>query len=211
MSNSSNPPALLVGLILCIYWGRVVRLLFKARTAGRSANFIPRERVGRLVRLVWIPIVLLWITLPLIQGVGGARHEPLLMPLFSLGSLAWLAVIVAFAALVLTLICWKEMGKSWRIGINPEEKTQLIATGPYAHVRHPVYALSSLLMLTSVAVDSSPLMIAVALLHLALLQFEARREEIYLLKTHGAVYQNYWRRVGGFFPRLARTEAVKRT
>jgi protein-S-isoprenylcysteine O-methyltransferase Ste14 len=210
MSNP-NPPALLVGLILGAYWGRVIRLLYKAHKAGHSANFIPREGIGRLLRLVWIPVVLLWIALPLIQGAGGAHDDPYLTPLFLLRPLSWLAVIVAFAALFLTLACWKEMGRSWRMGINPDEKTQLIATGPYAYLRHPVYALSSVLMLASVAVDASPLMIAVALLHLALLQFEARREEAYLLRTHGAIYQDYCRRVGGFFPRLPRAEVIKRT
>lgn len=200
----------MVGLLLCVYWARVVRLLRKMHRLGRSANFFPPERVGRLVRLVWIPVVLLWIALPLIEGTGAARHQPLLAPLFSLWPISWLAVIVAFLALVLTLICWKEMGKSWRMGINPDEKTQLIATGPYALLRHPVYALSSVLMLTTVVVNPSPLMILVALMHLGLLQFEARREEAYLLRTHGEIYQNYCRRTGGFIPRLPRTEALKR-
>src|ERR1700683_4722959 len=150
----------MVGLLLCVYWARVLRLL---------------RKMHRLVRRVWIPVVLLWIALPLIEGTGAARHQPLLAPLFSLWPISWLAVIVAFLALVLTLICWKEMGKSWRMGINPDERTQLIATGPYALLRHPVYALSSMLMLTTVVVDPSPLMILVALMHLGLLQFEARR------------------------------------
>lgn len=206
-----NPASLMVGLILCVYWARVVRLLRKAHQAGRSANFIPPEPVGRLMRLIWIPLVLLWIVLPLIEGSGAGRHQPMLEPLFSLRPISWLAVSVAFVALVLTMICWKEMGKSWRMGINPEEKTQLIATGPYAYIRHPVYALSSMLMLTTVVVDPSPLMIAVALLHLGLLQFEARREEGYLLRTHGTIYQEYCRRVGGFIPRLPWAGALKRT
>jgi protein-S-isoprenylcysteine O-methyltransferase Ste14 len=200
----------MVGLLLCVYWARVLRMLRKLHRAGHSANFIPPERIGRLVRLVWIPVVLLWIALPLIEGTGAARHQPLLAPLFSLWPISWMAVIVAFMALVLTMICWKEMGKSWRMGINPAERTPLVATGPYALVRHPVYSLSSVLMLTTVVVNPSLLMILVALVHLGLLQFEARREEAYLLRAHGEIYQNYCRRVRGFIPRLPRPAELKR-
>ena len=55
--------------------------------------------------------------------------------------LSWPAALVALAAYLATLVCWKKMGKSWRMGIDPNETTQLIITGPYRHVRHPIYAV----------------------------------------------------------------------
>jgi protein-S-isoprenylcysteine O-methyltransferase Ste14 len=47
-------------------------------------------------------------------------------------------------------------------------------------------------------------MLILAVLHIALLQFEAHREEAYLLQKHGEDYAQYRRNVGRFVPRLPR-------
>jgi protein-S-isoprenylcysteine O-methyltransferase Ste14 len=125
--------------------------------------------------------------------------------LYALPALQWSAVLVAAGAFIATLVCWKRMGKSWRMGIDPGETTQLIVTGPYAYVRHPIYALSSLLMIASALAVPSVLMIVVALIHCALLQWEARREEQHLLRVHGQPYRDYLSHVGRFVPRSLST------
>jgi protein-S-isoprenylcysteine O-methyltransferase Ste14 len=195
-------PALIFGVLLTIYWGRVVRLVYKVRkTTGKSANFRPPERLGRLLRFLWIPIVVLWIAQTYVAGLVPYDKLPWLVRPFIVNPiLNWTAVVVGVLALAATLVCWKKMGKDWRMGINPDEKTHLIVSGPYAYVRHPIYALSSILMLATLAVVPSPLMLAVGLVHLLLLQWEARREEHYLVAQHGEAYADYRRRVGRFIP-----------
>jgi protein-S-isoprenylcysteine O-methyltransferase Ste14 len=123
-------------------------------------------------------------------------------PLFSSIIAQWIGVAVALFCLLATRVCWKRMGKSWRMGIDPGEKTVLIFTGPYAYVRHPIYALSSLMMIATVIVLPSPIMISIAVLHLLLLQWEARREERNLSRIHGQQYDQYCSRVGRFIPML---------
>src|SRR5437667_354343 len=175
-------PGICIGLIVGAYWARVVRLVYKQRRNKTSANFLPPEPLGRALRLVWYPVVSLWIALPIYSA-----FRPRL--LYHLPALEWIAVALGAAALIATLVCWKRMGKSWRMGIDPHEKTRLIVSGPYAYVRHPIYALSSVLMVASfVAVPTIPMLI-VAIVHCGLLQWEARREERYLLSVHGQAYQ----------------------
>lgn len=193
-------PAVAIGLIVGFYWARVLRLVFKTRaTVGRAANFLPPEPLGRALRILWYPLVAGWVACPFLTGL--LRHPPPpLRPLFNVTIIAVLAVIVALAALAGTLVCWKRMGRSWRMGIDPGEKTQLIFTGPYAFVRHPIYALSSLLMIASFFAVPTPAMIVIAIGHLFFLQWEARREERYLVQLHGDQYVNYMRHVGRFVP-----------
>jgi protein-S-isoprenylcysteine O-methyltransferase Ste14 len=193
--------ALCIALIVGFYWARVLKLVYKTRKqTGRAANFLPPELLGRVLRILWYPTVAIWIAEPfaIAFGLAPIRFLRLIIhwPIVSM-----LAVIIAFAALVATMICWRKMGTSWRMGIDPGEKTQLVCTGPYAYVRHPIYALSSLLMLASVIAVPTPLMVIVGFIHLIFLQWEARREEMYLLKTHGENYAAYLRHVGRFFPR----------
>ena len=137
--------------------------------------------------------------------MAGSLQRPwpwLLQPLYTNALVAWAALAIAVAAFIATLICWKKMGKSWRMGINPEDKTQLVISGPYAYLRHPIYALSSLLMVCTMVILPSPAMLAVGFMHLFLLQWEARREERYLTALHGPTYADYASRTGRFVPRF---------
>ncbi|MGD1277114.1 MAG: isoprenylcysteine carboxylmethyltransferase family protein [Tepidisphaeraceae bacterium] len=199
---SRHLPALLIGLIVAAYWACVLRMAQKSRRVyGHSANLIPKERIGKLTRLIWFPVVALWIALPQVAALGHV-HQWWLRPLFFLAPLAWGAVVAGTIALVYSLICWKIMGKSWRMGIDPSDDTPLVTQGPYAYVRHPIYALSSILMLCTVAACPSPPLLAVAAVHIFLLHYEARREEAHLLHVHGQDYQQYRQRTGRFVPRL---------
>ena len=116
--------------------------------------------------------------------------------------LAWAALGIAIIAFVVTWICWRNMGKSWRMGIDPNEKTQLILSGPYSYVRHPIYGLSQVLVLMTVLIFPSPLMIVVAMIHVLFMQWEVRREDVYLVSAHGEAYARYQENVRRFLPRL---------
>jgi protein-S-isoprenylcysteine O-methyltransferase Ste14 len=195
-----NLPSVLVGLVVAIYWGRVLRLMGKIRRkAEHSANVVPPGALGWFTRALWFPVVFLWILIPLAGPFVQVRFW-LLQPLFNLPGLGWVGLVVAAGSLIFTWICWRQMGSSWRMGIDPAEKTSLIVTGPYAYIRHPIYALSSALMLATVAADPAPLMFGVAFVHLVLLQLEARCEEQYLARVHGQPYLDYCGKVGRFVP-----------
>ena len=194
--------ALALGVILAIYWSRVIRMVIKhRRRTGRDANFVPPEPLGRAVRVLWYPVVVAWVAHPFINAC--LRRPPaLLVPVLQREPLAAVGLILAASALAGSWVCWKRMGKSWRMGIDPNEATQLIVSGPYAYVRHPIYALSSLLMIAAVMVLPSPMMLALAIIHLCFLQWEALREERHLLIISGEQYAAYASRVGRFLPRL---------
>jgi protein-S-isoprenylcysteine O-methyltransferase Ste14 len=196
-----NWPALCVGLIVAAYWWRVLRMAYKMRQkTGRAANFVPAEPVGKILRLIWQPIVWIWIAVPIIVGLG-VKSPRWLAPMYDFPILRWAAVFFAAVAFALTRICWKKMGKSWRMGIDPNERTTLVITGPFAYVRNPIYALSNVLMVATAVAVPTQLMIAAAFVHLLLLQWEVRREERHLSEIHGAEYDRYRAAVGRFFPR----------
>ncbi len=118
----------------------------------------------------------------------------------------WFALRVAAAALGLVCLgfsiqAWRRMGRNWRMAVSPGEKTELVTTGPFARVRHPIYALSIALMLCSAVVVPTLPMLAVAAVHVALMLVKARNEERFLAGVHGAVYADYCRRTGRFVPR----------
>ncbi len=191
----------LLAIFIAAYWARVLRMVRKQRKrTGRAANFIPRERTGKWLRLIWNPVVGLWIILPLLATVLDSPPR-FLSPVFDNGLIALPCALLAGICFVATLVCWQKMGSSWRMGIDPGEKTALIFGGPFAYVRHPIYALSMLMMLASVATLPSPAMFAIGAIHISLLAWEARREERYLVGLHGEIYAHYLQNTGGLFPR----------
>ena len=199
-----------MGLLILAYWLRVLQMVARTRaTVGRAANLIPPERLGRVVRIVWGPVVVLWVMGPLATPflVNPPSFIRPLHALYANPLVGWIAFGVAAGAFAATWACWQKMGRSWRMGIDPNERTQLVFNGPYACVRHPIYALSSLLMVATAAVVPSPMVMLFAVLHLALLQWEARREERHLSALHGPAYANYIARVGRFFPRSFKSRA----
>ncbi len=209
MSRTTTPsswPPVIIGLIMGCYWLCVLGLVARThRAVGRAANFVPPEPLGRRLRFVWIPVVLLWIFLPMLTPFWADLPRALLPVTFA-GStvVAWVAVGAAVVAFAITGVCWIKMGTSWRMGIDPNEHTTLVLNGPYAYARHPIYGLSQVLMLAALCALPSPVMLVVAALHVTLMQWEVRREERYLVLLHGQAYADYMERVGRFVPRIGR-------
>jgi protein-S-isoprenylcysteine O-methyltransferase Ste14 len=188
-------PALAVAVCINAYWCTViVKALLVAPRIRKAPNIVPREKTGRLLRIVWLPLLFYWNSLPWQSAHLPAPHGALL-------GVAVAGAVAAWLALFGSIHCWRRMGASWRLGIDPREKTELITTGLYARVRHPIYAFSMLLMLGTLAAAPSVGMAVVAATHIALLRFEAHREEAYLRRVHGCAYDDYCRRTGRFLPR----------
>jgi protein-S-isoprenylcysteine O-methyltransferase Ste14 len=203
-----NWPSLVIGLIMAIYWQQVAVMAARSRRrSGHGANFLPPEKTGRVIRAIWMPVIALWVLLPFVAFIARNPHRftPALRPILTVWHLPtivqWIAVVIAITVLAATFVCWRRMGKSWRMGIDPNDRTQLISNGPYAYVRHPIYGLSTLLMLMTMIVLPSPLMLAAGEIHILLLQWEARREEAHLKRVHGEEYIRYMQETGRFIPR----------
>ncbi len=195
-------PRLLLGAVLATYWGRVLAMAHKARRrTGRAANLIPRERLGKWIRIVWFPVIVIWVTSPFIAAF--IHGTPVcLRPLAESAPAAWAGAIGALLCLTGTIACWRKMGRSWRMGIDPAEHNDFVSDGPFAFLRHPIYALSQIMMVSSLLALPTPLLIGAGAVHIGLLHWEARREEKQMERLHEDAYRRYRSRVGGFFPKL---------
>jgi protein-S-isoprenylcysteine O-methyltransferase Ste14 len=192
---------LVAGLIVTAYWARVVAMAIRQRRrTGRGANFLPPEPLGRALRILWIPAIVAWITAPFLAA-GDAHPQSLFASLYHEPVAHAIGALVAVVAFGLTLRCWRGMGKAWRMGIDPGEKNPLVISGAFAIVRHPIYALSQLMMLGTVVAVASPLILLAAAIHIPLLQWESRREERHMLGIYGQQYADYCRVVNRWWPR----------
>ena len=198
-------PGVLLTATVWAYWLGVGVMIVRARRkTHRLAGLVPEQRLERFMWIVWVPLVAAWIALPYLALVR--THTLLAMPVFAQQSagyvaLRWLAAVCAVICLLLTSVCWSRMGTHWRMAISLKGEEELITDGPFRHVRHPIYALSMLLMICSAVVVPTVPMLVVASAHLVLNYLKARNEENHLLAVHGDLYRRYLARTGRFFPK----------
>jgi protein-S-isoprenylcysteine O-methyltransferase Ste14 len=197
-------PLTILALTVTFYWGRVGAMVLRARRRSRDlAGLVPEQSGERRMWLVWVPLVTAWIALPWLAL--GHRAGILGLPEFArvapYAPLRWLGAAGAVASLLLTIRCWKRMGKDWRMDVSEKNRSALITDGLFARVRHPIYALSILLMLCSAMILPTLPMLAIAAIHVTLMAIKARNEERHLLSVHGEAYARYVARTGRFVPR----------
>lgn len=137
-----------------------------------------------------------------LAGLGGHRVSA-----ERIGSVLFVAVAVLVLAaplldLVGTLLAQEWMGASWRVRVNEDKRTELIARGPFALVRNPILPamipafLGLALLAPNAAATAAPV---------SALEPQVRFvEEPYLLRTHGTKHAAYASRVGRFVPGIAR-------
>lgn len=170
------------------------------RATGSSGFVGIRGRPGSLEWLagvLFVGALALGIAAPVLALVG--TLEPLAA--LDAGWVGWVGVVLAVGGVAATLDAQVAMGRSWRIGVDPSERTDLVIDGPFKIVRNPIFAamIPTGCGLALMVPNAVALVGFVALL--AALELQVRVvEEPYLVRTHGSDYLSYAARVGRFCP-----------
>jgi protein-S-isoprenylcysteine O-methyltransferase Ste14 len=119
--------------------------------------------------------------------------------------LAGLGLVLVAVGAGGTLLAQRQMGMSWRIGVDEQERTQLVTKGLFARVRNPIFTAVLTTGLGLALLVPNP----VALLGFAGLVLGAQVqvrvvEEPYLIRTHGPAYRDYAATTGRFLPWIGR-------
>ena len=162
---------------------------------------------GRPGSLEWIAGVLFVVAIAVGVAAPVLDVTGVLDPLDALDSAGVRATGVAIfvVGLVGTLYAQVAMGESWRIGVDEQERTALVTSGPFAVVRNPIFtAMLPASLGLALLVPNIAALAGFGALVLAL-EIQVRLvEEPYLLRQHGEAYRNYASRVGRFVPGLGR-------
>ncbi|WP_212842742.1 isoprenylcysteine carboxylmethyltransferase family protein [Catellatospora sp. IY07-71] len=148
----------------------------------------------------------------------GALALLLAAPVAALAGLPALAVATAVtvtgavltaAGTVMVVLAQLTMGSSWRVGVDPAERTDLVVGGLFRFCRNPIFTAMGMtaagtLLLVPNLVSAAGL---VALLVGVQLQVRVV-EEPYLLGAHGAAYRRYAARTGRFLPLVGRLKTA---
>ena len=146
----------------------------------------------------------------MLEGVGFAfvftvRREPF-TNIFQMNSsiqilLTIISGTLAIASVWLGLSAVKTLGKQWNIKAQIIEGHELITTGPYKIVRHPIYsALFGLLIVTGYSITQLWAFIIAIVLYFIGTIFRTRVEEQLLIQHFGDQYEKYKKKVPAIIP-----------
>ena len=162
---------------------------------------------GRPGSTEWIAGVLFEVAIGVVVIGAVLELTDVLDPISGLGtgSVRAAGIVLALAGLAVTLGAQWSMGDSWRVGVDPAERTELVTHGPFSVVRNPIYA-GVIPFFAGIAL-LVPNLVAIGGFALLVAGLEAQTrlvEEPYLRQVHGSAYADYAARVGRFVPGLGR-------
>jgi len=169
-----------------IYWSAAARMAGPAKSAeSRQSRRLHTLMLNGAILLLFIPV----------PGLRG-RFLPLL-PLIVAAGLALQA-----GAILLAVWARRHLGRNWSGAITETVGHQLVRSGPYRRVRHPIYS-AMLGMTVGTAVVSGELhaLVALALMTVAYVR-KIPLEERHLRTVFGPAYDEYRRGTWAVVPGL---------
>ncbi|MFI2577430.1 methyltransferase family protein [Streptomyces rochei] len=186
----------LAGLGLAFGWRSIAQ--WKATgDAGLRLDAGPPGSVGWSAKLLFIAALLLGLAGP---AAALAGMDP--VNVLDHSRLRVTGLVLAVTGVTATLAAQLNMGTSWRVGVDPAERTALITDGAFALARNPIFTAMTATSLGLAAMVPNPIALAATIVLVASIQLQVRAvEEPYLARIHGAAYADYAARIGRFWPR----------
>jgi protein-S-isoprenylcysteine O-methyltransferase Ste14 len=168
---------IIIGAGWIVFWAYWLVMAVTAK-AGRSGW---TQSAG--VRVGIILVILLLIRLRVLKGHGAATGNPWL-----------LGIGLAIFVLGLALAVWARvyLGRNWGMPMSQKADPELVTTGPYGRIRHPIYS-GIILAMVGTAIAVSPYWLIAAAILGAYFLVSAVVEERTMAKLFPAAYPPYKR------------------
>jgi protein-S-isoprenylcysteine O-methyltransferase Ste14 len=192
LERHNLPPIQLI--VLGLLWaGLALKWAAPRKAVSRTGEF-PLYRLLRLVILSITFTLLFWERTAI--GILGGRFTP------QIPAVAVIGFTLTLIGLAIALWARIHLGQNWSDKVILSEGHQLIRTGPYTYMRHPIYTGVLLGVLgTAVVLDQWRGLLAFAIL-LANYSIKARREEQILATHFGDEFREHLTSAGFLLPSL---------
>jgi protein-S-isoprenylcysteine O-methyltransferase Ste14 len=166
---------IVIGIVWVAFWFYWLVSAADAKSASRSGR---GAYVGSRVAIVVAVLLLLRL------HVFRARTVPSTSWLLALG------LLLFFGGLGLAVWARVYLGRNWGTPMSRKDDPELVTTGPYRKVRHPIYT-GIITAMIGTALATSLLWLAVAVILGGYFIFSATREEKYMASQFPAEYPAY--------------------
>ena len=204
MADELSFRVLFIALYVVFIIPRIYYRFVKPRQEGEAAEVEERASLGMIQAFLTF-VILAFLVSSIIYLLGLPWIDWFQIIEYPI----WLRLTGTILALLMTpLLTWihRELDRQYSAVLEIKKDHQLITTGPYEKVRHPMYTVLSLFSLGMSLVTANLLVILFAILLMAGFPFWVRIEEKKMIETFGDEYIQYMNRTGRFFPPLRRKQ-----
>jgi protein-S-isoprenylcysteine O-methyltransferase Ste14 len=114
----------------------------------------------------------------------------------------WVGVITGIISVPLMYWLFKSIGRNITSTVKTRKEHQLVTTGPYHWVRHPLYSVGTMLFLSFALMAANWFIALATLMGLVMLMVRLPKEESNLIERFGDEYREYMKRTGRLIPKI---------
>ncbi|HEX4005198.1 MAG TPA: isoprenylcysteine carboxylmethyltransferase family protein [Acidobacteriaceae bacterium] len=172
-----------------VYW--------QIAAAGAKPTQRLESAASRITRAIFFLAAIALLCLPYIPIPWLYRHFP--APALAA---FWIGAAITVAGMFFAIWARRHIGSNWSRSVTIKQNHELITSGPYAFVRHPIYTgLLFAFLGTAIATTQVRGLLAFALVFIPL-WYKLRLEEKWMRTQFGETYVAYSRRVAALVPFL---------
>jgi protein-S-isoprenylcysteine O-methyltransferase Ste14 len=178
-------PALIVWVIFSIYWTIASKDSAKSESSESKASTVLHQT------MLNVALLLLFIPVPGLRGWFLPQRFHFLVAV---------GAIIQLGFLLLAVWARRHLGRNWSAEVRIGEGHELVRTGPYRMLRHPIYtAMLGMFVGTAIASSQYHALLGVVMLVIAYLR-KTRLEENILHQAFGAEWDAYRRETWALVP-----------
>lgn len=188
----------IIGYVI-LYTG--VAIAIRSFILYKNTGINPFEKMGKTgIKGFNEKILMLGATLvpiiAMIYLIGGNVYEYLVpIKYLEIERIKQIGIVVMLIGCSIGNIAQFQMGNSWRIGIDEEEKTELITNNLFQYSRNPIYLGLLISFLGFFLIAPNALSLCCLVLSYPSVEIKIRLEEEYLMNKHGNLFREYMEKV----------------
>ncbi|MDE1966938.1 MAG: isoprenylcysteine carboxylmethyltransferase family protein [Patescibacteria group bacterium] len=146
-----------------------------------------------LVRIIFIPIVII------LARISGMKPGSFLLLYIEDPALRAIGAVLVLSGIALAIWARYHLGRNWGMPMSEKADAELVTTGPYAYIRHPIYAGIFLAVLGSALVFGI-LWVLVLAIYVGYFLVSVRKEDEIMARLFPDAYPAYKARTKKVIP-----------
>jgi protein-S-isoprenylcysteine O-methyltransferase Ste14 len=191
MSDSINSAMNITWGILLFYW---------FVSALRTKKTSTKESFLRRFWLYWLPLIAAFYLLGPNDRFGNWLIPGNFIP--HTNTVGFIGLVFCVVGLVVAVWGRAALGKNWSVSVQQKENHELIVSGAYKFIRHPIYSGLLLMLLGNAVIAGTWRGLVAVSIVLISFWFKQKKEEKWLIEIFGNEYKEYMNRTKALIPWL---------
>ena len=193
-----------IALTVLIFGFRVAIQKKRTGDTGLRVSTQLSTPIQKVATYLQIFVLLAVLAIVILDSLGALKPH---FKLATVGDIVGLILCAIGAAL--TMVSQYQMGKSWRIGVDETEKTELVTHGMFSFSRNPIYFGMLIVGLGFVVLFPHTFMVICFILAFIGIDLQVRKiEEPHLVRVFGDEYVEYIKNTNRYIPWISSSGRV---